>query len=352
MKNLFLITISIFLISCNENGGSSTSTSRGVTSNYYMYITNFDDDTIDVKKLNKNTRELSDIETQLTCDRPNMMDIHPNEELLFVACSGDDSIIAYEINQNTGELSELFETTSVGSYPHGLEVSGDGKYLYVSLESDAEVGAFSINKSSGELTLIGKYTPGNAPHDVLVVGDYVYVANYSSLSNSVSAFSINGDGSLSKIEDETTADGSRILTSYGDYLFCVNQVDDSVSFLKRNPINGELTKLGDYATGDSPTSVTVMGNIAYVANSADDTVSVFEIDTDSEILNLVINSDVGDKPIHLIGIAALDTLISLNETDEDLSSYSKNSDGSVTATGSTAYTGAKPQHGVYVSITN
>lgn len=366
MKTLLSFLVSMFLVSCNGGGGGSSSsgssnkanpTTPVQTTNHYAYVANFGDDTIEVKRVNSTSRELNQVEIVNTCDRPNMLAIHPDETFLYVTCSGDDSVIVYSINQNSGVLTEVEEQTSVGTYPHGIAVSGDGDFLVVANESDAEIASFSI-ANDGTLTAVdtiasavndGSY---GAPHDVKIIGDYVYVANYSSLANNIGVFRLNSDGTFTLVERESSGSNPRVLYSLGNHLLAVNRGSDDVSIFTRSPITGELTAVETESVGDSPTSATSVGSFVYVSNSADDSITVFSYNSSTGDLTLVGTSSVGDKPIHLIGISALDTVVSLNEDGSNIENYEKLGDGTLGVAPESSGVGTTPSHGVYVSITN
>lgn len=349
MKTLGLLLMTFIFVACNGAGGNQAEYFK--TTNYYAYVTNFNDDTIDVKKVNKTSGELDLVEVQTTCDRPNKMDIHPNEKFLYVTCSGDNSVMVYAINQSTGELSQVEEETSVGTYPHGISTDGSGKYLYVSNESDAEIAAFSI-ASNGEITPIGTIASGNAPHDVQVIGDYVYVANYSGLSNSVSVYDIQGDGTLSLVEEETAGTNPKSIYAVGNYLITANRGSNNITVFSRNPLTGELSSPTNYGVGTAPTSIAYSSGYLYVSNWSDDTTSVFSMDTSTGALTSEGTSNVGDGPVHLIPISALSMVLTVNENGGDLHGYERLNNGFLSNTATSSFVGNAPMHGVYVSITN
>jgi len=109
-------------------------------------------------------------------------------------------IYVFQFNSNNGEVAYVSNTDSCTN-PSFLSVSPNGKYLYAVNETGREqpghVSAFEFDKARGELSFLSQQlTGGDDPCFVTTdpSGKWVVVGNYS--GGSLSAFPVNGDGSL------------------------------------------------------------------------------------------------------------------------------------------------------------
>jgi 6-phosphogluconolactonase len=80
--------------------------------------------------------------------------VEPSGRYLYVANSGDNTILAYGIDPRTGGLTPITGTFSAPGEPVALSVSNDGKLLYVIEKSAGELQQFTIN-ADGTLTNAG-----------------------------------------------------------------------------------------------------------------------------------------------------------------------------------------------------
>jgi Lactonase, 7-bladed beta-propeller len=137
--------------------------------------------------------------------------------------SGLNAVLAFQRNASTGAL------TQVGSYSAGgtgelnvpkaigpddgdqeVQATPDGKFLFAVNEGSNTVAAFRIH-ANGSLTQIGVYSSGVEPDSIGIVGDYVYVANRGdatqthtgTIAPNVTAFNLHENGSLTPIANST-----------------------------------------------------------------------------------------------------------------------------------------------------
>jgi 6-phosphogluconolactonase (cycloisomerase 2 family) len=134
--------------------------------------------------------------------------------------TGDISAFSYDSTGNLTELTTLGSPYQAGGQTRGVTIDPTGKFLYASNYADGNISAFSINGQTGALTSLG------AP---------VATGNLNSVANP-------GPTSL-KVDPS------------GQYLYCVNTLDDSVSLFTIQ--NGVLTLSGTYAAGGGAASLTI-----------------------------------------------------------------------------------------------
>lgn len=209
MKNLIILISLLLLVSCEEIkkiegadtvGDNNTDTVapaetpvapnatpapayvtiRRQVTNYYGYVANYTDDSIDVFDISIEgvIRHVQEIPAG---DGPLGLKLHPNGKFLYVLNSRSDSISVFTVNADTAAL-ELASTVNAGDYPHALDFSDNGDYMYVVSEIDAKLREYSVNKTTGELALVNTVSTGASPHDVRFMNNKILVANYGANS--------------------------------------------------------------------------------------------------------------------------------------------------------------------------
>lgn len=82
--------------------------------------------------------------------------------------------------------------------PTSVAVDPSGKFVYVANQQDNTVSMFTIDSTTGDLTANGTISTGVEPFLVVVdpSGKFAYVSNET---GSVSAYTLNGDGTLTSV---------------------------------------------------------------------------------------------------------------------------------------------------------
>jgi 6-phosphogluconolactonase (cycloisomerase 2 family) len=175
---------------------------------------------------------------------------------------------------------------------------------------------------------------------------FEYVANQ--VTNTVSAYSVNPDGTLNPTNDLTTgtntiAAGTKPSAIATDvlfetinqvnldvpYVYVANQTDATISAYQADPFSGALTALGSpVATGNGPTAMVEAAGFLYVANGLDNTISVYSIATSAPAtpgtLTLIGTVATGTNPAALTAATVNVTtyLYAVNTTSNDVYVYS------------------------------
>ncbi|MBV9572653.1 MAG: beta-propeller fold lactonase family protein [Acidobacteriales bacterium] len=240
-------------------------------------------------------------------------------KFLFVANQGSfdlsepGSISVFSVNGAT--LTEiagspfLDESVSAtqGSGPVALAVNPAGGTLYAANQFTGTVSEFSIDPNSGALTLLSALDQGvgSSPSGLLAVktssASFLYVMNTG--SNNITAFTINGDGSLTGIDTFPAGTGpvAAATDSGGNYLFVADKNSNQVSQYKISSTTGFLTANSPAAisTGATPVALAVRSGTSgitstggtteflYVVNMASGTVSIFSFDSTTGVLGQV-----------------------------------------------------------------
>ena len=207
--------------------------------------------------------------------------ITPDRRFLYVANNYDKSISYYSIDANG--LLNLVNRVTTGAPPWSMLVDPSGRYLFV-VQNDSSPSStiyslrvFSIQPDTGSLQQVGlDYTLGLDPQRIVIhpSGRHIYVANYS--GNSISAFNLQTDGTLTTIGIGTYGSGNKprdlTIDPSGMYLYTANSGDftttSNLSAYRIEP-HGELTTLTAITSGIDPTAITISpeGRFAYVALS-------------------------------------------------------------------------------------
>jgi len=193
---------------------------------------------------------------------PLNMTLSPSGNTLFVtgqAIVGQGSIEAFPVSN--GVLGAPV-VSATGNAPYGLAIDSSGTHLYTANKIDNSISAFTIN-SDNSLTLIstiGETFTGPVALFIDGSGKYLYAANSQSSGN-LAGFSIGTDGGLTLLTNSPFATGSQPSFIAGDsggkYLFVGNQSTPVVQSFSLDAGTGTLTSVSSYSVPGTPTSIVI-----------------------------------------------------------------------------------------------
>ena len=287
--------------------------------------------------------------------------------------SGTSGVSTY--TSASGQLT-AGAAASTGSQPNSMAVAS-GKYAYVANYGSNTISAYSI--SAGALAPLDMdpvtagtqdtIATGTSPIAIVVhpSGKFAYVANYSSNSNSISAYSIDpNSGALASIDADGAAGGTQTsiptrsnpisiaITPDGKYAYVANAGSNNISTYSIDATTGALTAIdadgmGTGSTntyissgGTSPYSITVdpSGKFLYTVNANSDNVTRYDIDDTDGSLNTFGTYITGAGPrsvaINPNGIFAYVA----NTNDDNVEIFSIDSVGGTLTSVTTVSTGA------------
>ena len=96
--------------------------------------------------------------------------VHPNDQFLFVANVGGNSVSVFNINNGPAPATSTPAPT--GQHPFGVALDAMGNFLLAANKMDNTISAFSVNSSTGGLTSVsGSPFPagGSAPTGIVIV---------------------------------------------------------------------------------------------------------------------------------------------------------------------------------------
>ena len=193
---------------------------------------------------------------------PLNMQLSPSGKTLFVtgqAIVGQGSIEAFPL---TNGVLGTPVVSATGNTPYGLAIDSGGTHLYTGNKIDNSISAFTIN-GDNSLTLIsttGETSTGPVALFIDKSGKYLYVANSQSSGN-LAAFTIGSDGGITLLANSPFATGAQPSFVAGDssgkYLFVGNQSTPVIQSFSLDGSTGTLTSVSSYSVPATPTSIII-----------------------------------------------------------------------------------------------
>ncbi len=184
---------------------------------------------------------------------------------------GSRRIMPQLLVKNRVPQSYLGSGTLAGN-PNDVVVQGN--YAYVAMEGGAYQGLSVMDISKPNTpTQVSFLSLANGPQSLVAQGQYVYT-----VSNPVEVIDISNPANPRKISEVSVNGGGYHAVMQGGYLYLPSQVLNGLEIVDvRNPRNPEL--VGSIATGGTsqPWGIAVQGNYAFLGNTNLPSVSVIDI---------------------------------------------------------------------------
>jgi len=262
----------------------------------YVYVANEDGNNVTGYEFDTATGVLTVIGTTSVGLDPEALAISPDDGHLYVGCSGavSNGVYAFTINGN-GSLSAVTGSPfSGGSQPNALAIGGTNNNILLAASADGadELRSYVIN-ANGSLSAVSNVATGSNPQAVSVSrdGGFAYVANRN--SDDVSAYSITVGGTLSELGSSPYSvsgqggdgpDGIAASPST-DYLYTANSNNGTVTAFEING-NGSLSGLGSVSSGSGTFDVNVdtSGSFLFALNAGDNEAAIFDIQPNGSLV--------------------------------------------------------------------
>jgi 6-phosphogluconolactonase len=256
--------------------------------NHFVFVTNIADNSVSAFAFNPTTGAVSTVSGSpfATGTAPAAVAVDPSGKFVYVANDGSNNVSGYALNSNGSLTPVPGSPFAAGSQPQqGIAVTAG--FVYVSNQLSNDVSVYSFDPGTGALTqqsfspvpLAGGVGPESLAMDPL--GRFLFTANMT--NNTVSAFTVNGNGSLTQAPGSPFTAGLSpqylVTDRTGGFLYVVNVGNNTVSTFSIAG-NGALTPVGaPLSTGNFPEGLAVdaANKFLLVANCDDETVSVFNI---------------------------------------------------------------------------
>lgn len=283
--------------------------------------------------------------------------------------AGGGQIVAYREDPNAGVLTQLSGSPiSAGSAVQSLALHPSGKYLYAANSGGNNISLYKISNTGALTEVTPRQVAGTSP-TLLVMdpsGSFLYVAN--SLSDDISVFSIATDGTLTVVQQTNGATApiglsamNMALAPSGNFLYVTGQ--EAQGWIEEFPVSqGVLGTPAVVLTGNNPFGLAIdpTGSHLYTANKLDSSLSTFTINSDGSLTEL--GSPIGETytgPVNLLIDKSGKYVYVANQGSSNLAAYSIGSDGGLTLlTGSPFTTASQPSFiatdssGKYVFVGN
>lgn len=268
--------------------------------------------------------------------------------LLFASNQSANTLSAFSVNTKSGMLTAVPGSPfATGSRPTGVAVAPAKGLVFVGNQNDSTVSAFSINATNGSLTPVlgSPFTGISNPFGLTVdpAGAFLFVANFQDASsggaNAVSAFMINGNGTLTSVTSQFHTSNPAGLTTPvgiatdGKSLFVGNHMAESIATLQIGA-NGSLSASSlpppntngcSSSCHNNPLRLTVdtMDKFVFATNVQAGTVSTFAINNGS--LSPTSTANTGQHPFGVSTDPSDAFLFVANKVDNTISGFSINS---------------------------
>jgi 6-phosphogluconolactonase (cycloisomerase 2 family) len=321
----------------------------------FAYVTQVNANTVWSYAIDQITGALAKVGEVATWNNPETVTVDPSGRFAYVANGGSSVVSAYTIDQTSGALTGV----SGNPFPSGLNlrtvlVDPSGRFLYAASLNSNDVWTYAIDATTGALTVLPRVNGRNGPLSMAMTRGatavtrtpkFAYVTNSDTTGggNSVSAFSIDGKGSLAPVagspfSTSTGTAGNSPLSITADpsgrFVYTTNfQSPNNVSAFTINSGTGALAAIGGspFASGGSgPISMAIdpSGRYAYVVNEFTPNVSSFTLGASSGVLTPVSTITPGSTPVSIATDPAGQYAFVANYGSSNVSAYFINKDNS------------------------
>jgi 6-phosphogluconolactonase len=303
------------------SGGRNPVAEVASTSGKNLYVVNHDDNTMVEFAIGTDGK----LYPQQTCNMPGsfptQMAINSDDTYLYIVetyqpnysinVPGPGALVVFPLN-NVGQVPSVggnCQTIADGTngfYPLGnnpvsVNVTANQGFVYAVNENDATISAMSVN-SDGSLNSLGTFKAGTKPNAVKSTpnGNFLYVTDGG--SNQLYGFQIQANGSLVPMPSPFPTDNlpdAVAVDPRGRYLYVANYNANNVSAFTIDQTTGEASPIGEtpvYGVGSGPTCLLVEpneGRYLYTSNFLSSTVSGLFLNPDSGVLSAVQLSPFG-----------------------------------------------------------
>jgi 6-phosphogluconolactonase len=196
------------------------------------------------------------------------INLDPNNRFALAADLGLDQVLVYQLDPRSGVLkpnNPPFAATPAGGGPRHLAFHPDSNSLFVNNEMLSSVTSFSYSQKTGVLkqnqtisTLPADFKGNNSTAEIQVhpSGKFVYCSNRG--HNSIAVFSLDKQGKLSLVENESTRGRTPRnfgIDPTGAFLIAANQDSDTLAVFRINQQTGALDPVGNTVPAPKPVCV-------------------------------------------------------------------------------------------------
>ena len=315
-------------------------------------------------RMNGDTGELTQVSVATGLENPSFVALDPSGEHLYAVSetSGFDGyggITAFGVNADSGELTQINQVSTGGPGPCHLMIDSTDSLAIVTNYGGGSGAAHLINDdgSVSERTEFIQHEGSSVnpnrqeqahAHSVNIAPSHsrAYVCDLG--MDKVLPCDIaltNGKLSLASEVDEVAGEGPRHFTFHpsGNYVYVNNELGNTVTVYDLDGEGGLTPKqtestLPDDWEGVSHTAdihVSPDGKFVYCSNRGHDSLAIFSIDRSTgEITRIGIAATMGNEPRNFAITPDGAFLLAENQNSDTIVTFKRESDGTLTATGS------------------
>lgn len=317
-RSAWLFVAMLGLMACS----STNTTSNATNGTGVLYLTTEGDITLTSYSITLSNGALGGISAAVTGTAPVAMAITPSGDVLFVVNNVSNSINAYQIGSD-GTLTLVTGSTSTGTSPMGIAIDATGAFLFVANQGSNDISVYAINGTT--LTQVGSPVLSDPTSAVptgpvaLVAppsGGYLYVANQ--FTNTVSGFTFNGSGVLTRLGNSPFAVGTSPsalnVPQGGQFLLVANAGSNNISSFAMcvavtascaTP-NGSLTQVtgSPFPAGVGPVAIAADPgfDFVYVVDKTSNQISEYSFSTGTGVLTPLSSPTIstGTTPVGIV----------------------------------------------------
>ncbi|WP_238752770.1 beta-propeller fold lactonase family protein [Leptospira bandrabouensis] len=252
----------------------------------YVYTSLDLNDSVAFLTMNHNTGMLSHFGSFSTGNGPTGIGVEPSGKFLYTGDFYGNTISQHLINQTTGALTQNSPTTAAaGNSPRNLVITPDGKYLYLASEGTQSIHAFAIN-GDGTLSFLNFYNTSIVHSQIQISrnGNFIFFMNPS--VTEVTSYRINyANGSLSQVSISPSFpnDGSGHISTHpnGKYIYVGSFPAVTVLSFDKNTGNMSIVDSVFHGKSINSTAIHPSGSFLYLVHINEDTISCYTVDSKS-----------------------------------------------------------------------
>ncbi len=346
---LLFVILALGLSGCGSMKNTTTPTAQSTS---LAFVTNSGSGTVSAFMINSNGTLSAITGSPFAAGAgAEFMAFDPMHKLLLVSNQTANSLSAFSVNTATGTLTAVSGSPfATGARPTAVAVDGAGRFVFVANQAGNSIAVFTIGTNGVLTPVAGSPFPASSPYGLSVnpAGNVLYATNFpdSQVSdlNTVSAFSIAGNGTLTAVPGSPFVDAnstsgfaaaiSILADPSGKFVFVGDHMAESVVPFTVNPASAALTPASALPTPAAACGTSchnnpfvlpwiLLINFSFPRTWLAGTVSVFNINSGN--LTSIAEVSTGAHPF---GVAVDPTghfLYVVNKADNTISGFALNS---------------------------
>ncbi|MBT4126498.1 MAG: lactonase family protein [Chloroflexi bacterium] len=316
-------------------------------------------------RLNGETGELTQLSVATGLENPSFVALDPSGDHLYAVSessgfNGSGGITAFNVNRTTGELTQINQQSTGGPGPCHLMIDETDSVAIVTNYSGGSVSIhpLAVDGSVGEHSDFVQHVGSSVnqqrqqeahAHSVNIdnANKRAYVCDLG--KDQVLTYDVdiaNGKLSLASTVDEAPGEGPRHFTFHpsGKYVYVNNELGNTITVydlgsdgsLSPKQTESTIPDGWDGVTHTADIHVSPDGAFVYVSNRGHDSIAIFSIDQSTGNVTAVGHeSTQGETPRNFAITPDGKFLLAENQDSDSIVSFKRESDGTLTPTGST-----------------